>query len=428
MPKRKDRVAPPPAGDEWDVKYLTTEAVRGWEELCRLSPGPTKECWNVLRTSPDKSKNTSRHHPLKGCSGASAPCWKNVVSRVWRLARCTVLLVLAACTTQTAVTTSSSPTTTSTTSTTVSPSTSTTETLPPEVCELTGAGVGRPRGAVLVNSVTLAGGPFQLAAGAADIWLAGWETGELMRLDPATLEVQASRMVAEPYGPIELAVDGSSLWVSSFSERALIHLDAATLEEHARHPLDLQRGLLLEPEFVWVLCCGPDTEHGLGKLSRLARSTGEVTTVEFTDLGPDDVVRSGESLWILSPAPPALVEVSPTELAEMRRIPLEFPSFLIAVDPQGVVWVGDGIQTTKVKAFIDGTLVMDISLGRQLVDAIAGDGYLLASAEQNTVYAIHIGEDEPVLLEGVSGYTLGLTGNALITSTGNTVSIYCLLR
>lgn len=66
MPKRKDRVAPPPVGDEWDVKYLTTEAVRGWEELCRLAPGPTKECWNVLRTSPDKSVNTSRHHPLKG--------------------------------------------------------------------------------------------------------------------------------------------------------------------------------------------------------------------------------------------------------------------------------------------------------------------------------------------------------------------------
>jgi hypothetical protein len=30
--KRGDRVSPPPVKDEWEVKFATSEAAKGWEE------------------------------------------------------------------------------------------------------------------------------------------------------------------------------------------------------------------------------------------------------------------------------------------------------------------------------------------------------------------------------------------------------------
>lgn len=33
-PKRGDRVAPPAAGDQWELRFATTDAAKGWDELC----------------------------------------------------------------------------------------------------------------------------------------------------------------------------------------------------------------------------------------------------------------------------------------------------------------------------------------------------------------------------------------------------------
>jgi hypothetical protein len=33
-PKRLDRVPPPSVNDEWHVRFGTTEAAKGWEDLC----------------------------------------------------------------------------------------------------------------------------------------------------------------------------------------------------------------------------------------------------------------------------------------------------------------------------------------------------------------------------------------------------------
>jgi hypothetical protein len=51
-PKRNDRVAPPPRPGEWEVRYLTTEAAKGWE------------AYEVLRTNP-RPPEDSRHHRLR---------------------------------------------------------------------------------------------------------------------------------------------------------------------------------------------------------------------------------------------------------------------------------------------------------------------------------------------------------------------------
>lgn len=92
-PKRKDRVAPPPGPDEWDMRFATSDAAKGWEELCRQAPHNLRRAWETLRTDPCPSP-TPRQHQLKGSlaigtfDGRHLPCWQYEVTgagRIWYL-------------------------------------------------------------------------------------------------------------------------------------------------------------------------------------------------------------------------------------------------------------------------------------------------------------------------------------------------------
>lgn len=92
-PKRKDRVAPPPGPNEWDMRFATNDAAKGWEELCRQTPYNLRRAWEALRTNPCPLA-TSRQHPLKGTlstgtfDGRQLPCWQYEVTgagRIWYL-------------------------------------------------------------------------------------------------------------------------------------------------------------------------------------------------------------------------------------------------------------------------------------------------------------------------------------------------------
>ncbi|GGP38452.1 hypothetical protein [Saccharothrix coeruleofusca] len=65
-PKRGDRVAPPPSPDGWDARFATSDAAKGWEELCRTARANTREAWIVLTERPTNPENPSRQHRLKG--------------------------------------------------------------------------------------------------------------------------------------------------------------------------------------------------------------------------------------------------------------------------------------------------------------------------------------------------------------------------
>ena len=64
MPKRGDRVAPPPAPGEWDLRFGDSAAIDGWEQLVHQAPGPTLAAWKTLRADP--RRRGERQHPLKG--------------------------------------------------------------------------------------------------------------------------------------------------------------------------------------------------------------------------------------------------------------------------------------------------------------------------------------------------------------------------
>jgi hypothetical protein len=64
-PKRGDRVAPPPGPEEWEIRFHTNEAAKGWEELCRQAPGNTRDAWATMRQSPAPPMDAPRHHRLR---------------------------------------------------------------------------------------------------------------------------------------------------------------------------------------------------------------------------------------------------------------------------------------------------------------------------------------------------------------------------
>jgi hypothetical protein len=92
-PKRLDRVAPPPVGDEWSVRFGTAEAATGWEDLCIRAPAKTREAYELIRVNPRPSED-ALHYRLRGdlgtrvLAGKALEQWQVKVggsARIWYL-------------------------------------------------------------------------------------------------------------------------------------------------------------------------------------------------------------------------------------------------------------------------------------------------------------------------------------------------------
>jgi hypothetical protein len=105
-PKRLDRVAPPPVNDEWEVRFGTTEAATGWDDLCACAKTKTREAYELMRSKPRPPQDES-HYRLRGdlatrlFAGKDLEQWQVKVSgsaRIWYLPddeKHTVWIVLA---------------------------------------------------------------------------------------------------------------------------------------------------------------------------------------------------------------------------------------------------------------------------------------------------------------------------------------------
>lgn len=65
MAKRNERVAPPALAGEWELRFGTTEAANGWEDLCSQAPGPTREAWETIGRDPRDRTRPHRQHQLR---------------------------------------------------------------------------------------------------------------------------------------------------------------------------------------------------------------------------------------------------------------------------------------------------------------------------------------------------------------------------
>jgi hypothetical protein len=64
--KRGDRVAPPGRPGGWEARFATTDAAKGWEQLCQTARSNTWEAWIVLTERPATPENPARQHRLRG--------------------------------------------------------------------------------------------------------------------------------------------------------------------------------------------------------------------------------------------------------------------------------------------------------------------------------------------------------------------------
>jgi hypothetical protein len=64
VPKRRERIAPPPATGGWEFRFGTSDAAKGWEKVCAAAPGNARVARE--RITADPRDRTDREHPLKG--------------------------------------------------------------------------------------------------------------------------------------------------------------------------------------------------------------------------------------------------------------------------------------------------------------------------------------------------------------------------
>ena len=90
--KRGDRVAPPGRPGGWEARFATSEAAKGWEQLCQTARSNTWEAWIVLTERPTAPEIPARQHRLhhglatRELGGRTLDQWQYEVTaggRVW---------------------------------------------------------------------------------------------------------------------------------------------------------------------------------------------------------------------------------------------------------------------------------------------------------------------------------------------------------
>jgi hypothetical protein len=67
VPRRRERVAPPPKPGGWDFRYANNDAASGWEKVCAAASASARIAWE--RITADPRQRSERQHPLKGNLG-----------------------------------------------------------------------------------------------------------------------------------------------------------------------------------------------------------------------------------------------------------------------------------------------------------------------------------------------------------------------
>jgi DNA-binding beta-propeller fold protein YncE len=166
--------------------------------------------------------------------------------------------------------------------------------------------------------------PAPLAAGGGWVFAGLWDSGQVLRLDPATLHTTATLQVGTARnGPLSIAYGAGALWVLNFADGRLWRVDPATMTTTLKVTLPSQPSQVAVGDgAVWVtVCCTSSDASTRQRLLRIDAATGAITgshdvsgdgeTVPLA-VGPDVVVTSHNG--------PVLV-IDPNTMKVVRTLP-----------------------------------------------------------------------------------------------------------
>jgi hypothetical protein len=152
----------------------------------------------------------------------------------------------------------------------------------------------------VVATIAVGGASSQVAVAAGAVWVGGWDTGKLVRVDPATNRVVARIPVGRPQeSPIAIAATAGAVWVVDFGDAQVLRVDPATNRVVTRIPVrGGAGGISAGAGAVWVTSGeGGDQRHGW--VQRIDPTGNRVVATVAVRSGMLwDIAVDGPSVWV----------------------------------------------------------------------------------------------------------------------------------
>jgi len=210
----------------------------------------------------------------------------------------------------------------------------------------------------VVKDISLGGRPSGIAAGAGAVWVADYDDGTVVRIDPETGETRAIALGLEPGS---VTVGSNAVWATDGLRlvRVNAHFGNVTARKVLRHkgqpfrPEDLTSGspaaLGSGPAGLWIA-------HGISAVSQInpaAANTARAVTLADVPLA---LAVADDSVWVAAPPTTRLIEIDPATASIAGSVRIAnmnygraggYESTGIAVD-QSSVWVATGDAVTRI--------------------------------------------------------------------------------
>jgi DNA-binding beta-propeller fold protein YncE len=193
---------------------------------------------------------------------------------------------------------------------------------------------------------------YGLAADDTAVWVYNGETGNLLRIDPATNRIVATISVEQGCDVTcgSVAIGQGAVWVAAGDPSKVLRIDPQTNQVVATIPLPQVGGLIglfVTPGVVWV------TDYEDNAILRIDPATNKMVATLFHQPGPTGVTFGSGSLWQCNAhtAGAGLLRRNPTTMQVQAQIDVSDSqglvcSGLIALDQ--AVWVAATDGTTSV--------------------------------------------------------------------------------
>jgi YVTN family beta-propeller protein len=250
----------------------------------------------------------------------------------------------------------------------------------------------------VVKDISLGGRPSGIAAGAGALWVADYDDGTVVRIDPKT---GATRAIAVGLEPESVTVGSNAVWATDGLR--LVRIDAHFGNVTARKVLG-HKGQRLRPEDVTsgspaALASGPAglwIAHGIAAVSRIdPAAVNAAQTLNLADV-PLALAVADDSVWVAAPPTNRLISIDPATASITGSVRIAnmnygsagvYVSTGIAVD-RSSVWVPTGDAVTRIDRLGLGTITKIHMSGSALGIAIGAGSVWVTNDLAGTVVRI----------------------------------------